>query len=99
MGRLGVSDIRLINHRGLEMYNSLHIEALKKAIEQMKKGLAVFEEYCTEDCEHCPLYKANVCGYFLELDPTAKITDGLLSNFVDFHELGRYKEEERSKMW
>ena len=86
MGRLGVSHIRLINHRGLEMYNSLHIEALKKALEQIKQGIAVFEEYCTEDCEHCPLYKANVCGYYMELVPTPNITDAVLSNFVDFHE-------------
>lgn len=98
MGRLGVSDIRLINHRGLEMYNSLAIEALKKAQEQMKKGLAVFEEYCTEDCEHCPLYKANACGYYMELDPTAKLSDGLLSNFIDFHEERGYAEE-RNGIW
>lgn len=78
------------------MYNSLDVEALKKAIEQMKNALDVFEEYCTEDCEHCPLYKANVCGYHLEIDPTANITDGLLSNFVDFHEARGYAEE---RMW
>ena len=78
------------------MYNGSHVEALKQAVEKMKEGLAVFEEYCTEDCEHCPLYKANVCGWFLEIDPTAKISDGLLSNFVDFKE-GRMCHEER--MW
>ena len=75
------------------MYNSLHVEALKKALQKMKEGLAVFEEYCTEDCEGCPLYKANICGYYLELDCTADISDGTLSNFVDFHEYGRYAEE------
>ena len=75
------------------MYNELHVEALKQAMAKIKEGLAVFEEYCTEDCEHCPLYKANVCGFYLEIDPTAKISDGLLSNFVDFHEGRGYAEE------
>ena len=68
------------------MHSNLEIEALKKALELMKQGLAVFEEYCTEDCEHCPLYKTNVCGYKLELDPTADIDDRTLGSFIDFHD-------------
>lgn len=75
------------------MYNSMHVESLKKAIEKIKEGTAIFEEYCTEDCENCPLYKADICGYYMELDITKDISDGLLSNFVDFHEFGRYAEE------
>lgn len=92
MGRTYMAYVLL---RGLAMYNSMHIELLKKAIEQMKQGLKVFEEYCTEDCEHCPLFKANVCGYYLELDPTATIDDGLLDSFVDFHE----GKGERNGIW
>lgn len=78
------------------MYNSLHVEALKKAMTKIKEGLAVFEEYCTEDCEHCPLYKKGVCGYYLEFVPDDTVTDAVLSNFVDFKE-GRMCPEER--MW
>jgi len=96
MGRLGVSHIRPVSDRGLAMYNSLEVDALKKALEQIKQGIAVFEEYCTEDCKHCPLYKADACGYYMELVPTPKVTDGVLSNFVDFHER---KTEERTGIW
>ena len=95
MGRHHISDVLF---RGVAMYNGNQIEALKKALKQMKEGLKVFEEYCTEDCEHCPLYKANVCGFYLELDPTAKISDGLLDRFVDFHE-GHGIAEERNSIW
>lgn len=78
------------------MYNSLHVEALRKALNQMKEAQAVFGEYCTEDCEHCPLYKANVCGYYLEIDPSVDVSDGLLNNFVDFHDAKGYADE---PMW
>ena len=78
------------------MYNSLDVEALKQALTKIKEGIEVFKEYCTEDCENCPLYKKNACGYYLEIDPTANISDGLLSNFVDFHNLKEYAEE---RMW
>lgn len=74
------------------MYNELHVEALKQAMNKIKEGLAVFEEYCTEDCEHCPL--TNVCGYHMEFVPDDTVTDAVLSNFVDFHE-GRACVEER----
>ena len=74
------------------MYNEGHVKALREAVEQMKKAVEVFEEYCTEDCEHCPLYKANACGYYLELVPTAEISDAVLSNFVDFKERAYHEE-------
>lgn len=86
MGRLVGSHSRYVRDWGLVMYNSLHIESLKTALEQIKQGIAVFEEYCTEDCEHCPLYKADACGYHMEFVPTEKLNDAVLSNFVDFHE-------------
>lgn len=68
------------------MYNTLEVEALKQALEQIRQGVAVFEEYCTEDCEHCPLYKENICGYHMEIDHTAEITDRLLNAYVDYHD-------------
>lgn len=68
------------------MYNGFQVERLRLAIVKMKEGLEEFEQYCTENCGECPLYKANVCGYHLEIDPRQKITDGLLSNFIDYYE-------------
>lgn len=78
------------------MYNSMQVEALKQAMAKIKEGLAVFEEYCTEDCEHCPLYRKGVCGYHMEFVPDETVTDAVLSNFVDFHEGRGYAEE---RMW
>lgn len=78
------------------MYNGGHIDALRKALELIKKGKAVFKEYCTEDCENCPLYKANVCGYDMEIDTEANITYGLLDDFVDYHEKVEDKRERQN---
>lgn len=76
------------------MYNSLHVEALRKALDQMKAGRAVFEEYCTEECGNCPLKK--VCGYMVELDLEAEITDAMLDNFVDYHEEAQNREDRQN---
>ena len=66
------------------MFNSGDVEALGAALEQMKKGLAVIREYCSEECDGCPLYRHNVCGYYCELDLDADIDKGLLNDFVDY---------------
>lgn len=66
------------------MYNSENVKELKNALNQMRKALEVFEEYCTEDCGNCPLYKANICGYYMEFVPQ-EISDATLSNFVDYY--------------
>lgn len=76
------------------MYNSQQVKCLKEAMAKIKEGLAVFEEFCTDDCEHCPLFKKSVCGYHMEFVPDDSVTDALLSNFVDFYD-GRIVPEDR----
>lgn len=66
-----------------------YIEHLKQALEQIRQGIAVFEEYCTEDCEHCPLYKADTCGYHMELVPNDKVTDTVLDDFIALYDKGK----------
>lgn len=78
------------------MSNELHIKSLKDAMAKINEGMEVFKEYCTEDCEHCPLFKINVCGYYMEFVPTDAVTDSVLNNFVDLHENRGYFEE---RMW
>lgn len=67
------------------MYNKFQIDRLKAALSKMREGLEEFEQYCTEDCENCPLYKANICGYYMEFVPQ-QISDNTLSKFVDYYE-------------
>ena len=75
------------------MYNSLQVDELKQAMAKIKEGIATFEKYCTEDCEHCPLYRKGVCGYHMDFVPDDTVTDGVLSNFVDFFNDRGYAEE------
>lgn len=65
-----------------------YIEHLKQALELIRQGIAGFEEYCTEDCEHCPLYKADACGYHMELVPNDKVTDTVLDDFIALYDKG-----------
>lgn len=65
-----------------------YIEHLQQALEQIRQGIAVFEEYCTEDCEHCPLCKADACGYRMELVPNDKVTDTVLDDFIALYDKG-----------
>lgn len=67
------------------MYNKFQIDRLKAALSKMREGLEEFEQYCTEDCGNCPLYKANICGYYMEFVPQ-QISDNTLSKFVDYYE-------------
>ena len=66
------------------MYNSGHIEALRKAINTMKEQNEVLKEYCTEECYICPLSK--MCDWDGNIDfGDPKLTDETLDKFVDLH--------------
>lgn len=69
------------------MYNTGEIEELREALELIKKGKEIIAKYCTEDCENCPLYEAEVCGYEVDMpiDADANITYGVLDEFVEYH--------------
>lgn len=67
------------------MYNEMHIKALQEAIEAMKKAGEVFKEYCTNECENCPL--SEFCDWQGAIAYTDDdLTEEVLDQFVEFHD-------------
>ena len=74
------------------MYNDMHIRSLRQAIEQIKKAEAVFEKYCTDWCNECPL--KDMCdwdGHILYVAP--ELTDSVLEEYVEYFKAWEDKRE------
>lgn len=75
--------------------NEMHIRALQEAIENIKKADAAIQEYCTDNCEHCPL--SDMCDWEGHIDAyDSRITEGVLDSLVDFHEAHEAAQERKT---
>lgn len=76
------------------MYNDLQVKALREAIDTLKKSNGVLKEYCTNECEKCPL--EDMCDWEGNVDfNDERLTDSKLDDYVEYYEGETYKAERR----
>lgn len=70
-------------------------EALREAIKTMQTQNEVIKEYCTNECEDCPL--KDMCDWEGNIEFLNEgITDELLEQYVDFHDEWEYRNERKT---
>ena len=75
--------------------NALCIKAIKEAISTMQKANEVIKEYCTNECEICPL--KDMCDWEGNIDfLDSRINDSVLDKYIDLHTEWEYRNERKT---
>ena len=76
------------------MYNTPHIKAIQTAFAEMQKIQAEIADYCTDDCERCPLN--DHCDWEGHIAFWEGITESEIDAFVEKHNRAEEIEQRRT---